>query len=523
MNTHQTRSAKLHDRARVSRMVRSGHRKLARVLAITLLAFGTGVAPKSAAQIFEPFPDGSASEVQPLQAGSLTVSGELRGRGQGWNWFLGDARARYAFGSSELRLAISQQRSSYGWKVELEQPSLFNLPDDAFTPGTNFPLGLGAIYYAANNNQRNPAGIFLRQAYLSLRGIDKNHSTLRLGRFNFTEGEEKTPVASDLAWLVRERVAHRLIGDSYWTDIGRGFDGVYFSSDLTEYTNLTFMAGRATQGVWQTNGMGEMDVDVLYGAYTREFPTAHTGSELRVFAMGYHDGRGLLKIDNRPLAAREADASNIRIGTFGINYALVAPIPHLGKWDMVVWGAQQIGHWGVLNHWANSGTFELGWRPPIPWIHPWLRAGAFFASGDGNPNDNRHTTFFQPLPTENQYARMPFYTLQNSEDYTGQLILQPTRRLLLRSEIHKVKLHAANDEWYLGSGAFQNTSFGYVALPDSGHRGLGNYVDINADWRVSSHFGLRYYIGAMSGKGAETSRPRGRKGGFTYLELAYRF
>jgi hypothetical protein len=488
------------------------------VLALVLFAGMPG-----AAQIFDPFPAGSQPQAKPLELGPLTITGELRGRGEGWNWFLGDTRTRYAFGQSVLRLGISQQQNKFGRKLEIEQPTLFNLPSNAFTPGTNLPLGNGALYYAANGGSRNPAGGFLREAYLSIRGIDRNHSTLRLGRFQFQEGTEKPPVSSDLGWLVRQRIAQRLIGDSDWTGIGRSFDGVHFSEDLTEYTNLTFMAGRATKGVWQTNAMGDMDVDVLYGAYTREFPTAHTGSELRVFAMGYHDGRGLQKVDNRPLAAQQADRTNIRIGTFGLNYVLVAPIPYVGKWDLLVWGAQQIGHWGVLNHWANSGTVELGWRPPVPWLHPWLRAGAFFASGDGNPSDNRHTTFFQPLPSEYQYARLPFYTLQNSEDYTGQVILQPTRKLLLRSEIHKVKLHSVNDQWYVGTGAFQSNSFGYVALPDNGHRGLGNYVDFNLDFQATRHFGLRYYLGAMSGKGAETTRITGRKGGFTYLEIAYRF
>jgi hypothetical protein len=48
-------------------------------------------------------------------------------------------------------------------------------------------------------------------------------------------------------------------------------------------------------------------------------------------------------------------------------------------------------------------------------------------------------------------------------------------------------------------------------------------VDFSANYQATSHFGLQYYIGAMSGKAAETARFSGRKGGFTYLELAYRF
>ena len=465
----------------------------------------------------------TGSQYQPLRLGSLTVGGELRGRGQGWNWFLGDTRTRYAFADTLLQLRVSQQIGKIGWKIELAQPSFYNLPNDAFQPGTGSPLGLGAVYYSANSNQQNVAGIFLKQAYISIRGIDRNHSVLRLGRFNFSDGQEKAPADEDLAWLKEQRLAQRLIGDSDWTDISRSFDGAHFSDDLGANTNLTFMAGRATRGVWQTDGMGEMDVDVLYGAYTREFPTAHTASELRVFALGYHDGRGVLKIDNRAQSERQLDTNNIRIGTFGVHYALVTPLPRIGKWDLVVWGAQQIGHWGSLQQRANSGLFELGWRPPVPWIHPWLRAGAFYASGDGNPNDDRHQTFFQPLPTMQLYARLPFYTLQNIEDYTGQLILRPTQRLVLRSEIHKVKLHSVKDGWYQGSGAFQNTSFGYYLLPNNGHRGLGNYVDFSADYQVNAHLGLRFYIGALSGKGAETSLPSGRKAGFTYLEFCYRF
>lgn len=475
------------------------------------------------AQVFDTFPEGSTYEPRPLQLGSITLTGEVRGRGEGWNWFLRDTRARYAFGHSLLLLSIAQQKQQLGWKIELAQPTLYHLPNDAFVPATGEPLGLGAIYFTANGNRQSVASLFVKQAFISVRGIDRNHSTLALGRFGFSEGAEKKTNTPDLAWIVRQRIAHRLVGDSYWTDIGRSLDGLHFSDDINPLTNLTFVAGRATRGVWQTNGMGELDVDIFYGAYTREFPTLHTDAQLRVFGLGYHDGRRVLKIDNRALREREADTRNIRIGTFGINYALVAPIPKLGKWDLLVWGAEQIGQWGVLNHRANSAVFELGWRPPIPRIHPWLRAGAFYASGDGNPNDDRHTTFFQPLPSENQYARMPFYTLQNTEDYTGQVILQPTRKLMLRSEVHKVKLHSVKDMWYLGSGAFENNSFGYIGLAGNGHRGLGNYLDFSAEYQVNSHFAFRYYIGALSGKGAQTARPEGRKGGFTYLELVSRF
>jgi len=485
-----------------------------------LLTFSATLA---GAQVVQDTLPAKQDEPTPIAIGSLNIGAEIRARGEGWDWFLGNDHTRYAFGESRLRLSLSQQKRKYSWKVEVAQPSLYSLPNDALQPVTNFPLGEGGRYFAANGGNTNAAGVFVKQAYFSIRGIDHNGGTLKLGRFAFSDGTEKIPAAPDLSWIKRERIAHRLIGDAYWTDIGRSFDGLHFTDDIGANTNLTFVAGRTTRGVYQTDGMGEMDVDILYAAYTRELPTPHTSSELRVFALGYHDGRGVLKVDNRPLAVRQADTQNIRIGTFGLNYALVAPLPYIGKWDLLVWGAEQFGHWGTLSHRADAGLFELGWRPPIPWLHPWLRAGAFYATGDGNPNDRRHTTFFQPLPTEQLYARLPFYTLQNSEDYTGQVIVQPFHKLALRAEVHKVKLHSVADLWYVGTGAFQNTSFGYDGQPNNGHKGLGNYVDFNSDFQVSSHLTLRYYLGVLSGKGAMTNRPQGRKGGFTYLEFAYKF
>ncbi len=458
-----------------------------------------------------------------LHLGTINVSGSLRLRGEGWNWFLDDTRTRYAFGESQLRIRLAQHRRRFDWQIEFEQPTLIDLPGDAFLPGTQEPLGLGATYFAANNGHRNPAGLFLKQGFVLIRGLAGNSDTLRLGRFEFSDGMEGRPRDSSLAWLTRQRIAHRLIGDSDWTDAGRSMDGIQFSQNFGPNNNLTFVAGRPTRGVYQTDRWGEMDVDILYAAYTRELPTRRTTSEFRAFAMGYHDGRRVLKVDNRSLAARQADTHNIRIGTFGADYVLVVPIWKLGRWDWLTWGAYQTGSWGVLRQHAAAVTNEIGWQPPVPWIHPWLRAGALYASADGNPNDGKHATFFQMLPTERQYARIPFYTLQNAEDYTGQVILRPSDRLWIRSEIHKVKLHGRNDLWYQGSGAFQNTSFGYIGRPAGAQGGLANFIDLSADYRVTSRLALSFYVGALSGKSTMTDRPNGRKGGFTYLELNYAF
>lgn len=67
------------------------------------------------------------------------------------------------------------------------------------------------------------------------------------------------------------------------------------------------------------------------------------------------------------------------------------------KWD---W---QIGDWGGLTHSAGAGAVEAGYQPKWK-LKPWFRLGYFRSSGDGNPTDGDHNTFFQVLPTLRIYA-----------------------------------------------------------------------------------------------------------------------
>src|SRR5205814_1613872 len=219
---------------------------------------------------------------------------------------------------------FSQQHAHFSWRIDFAQPTLIGLPNDAVMNGT--PLGLGGTYFTANSGRENAAGFFAKQGFVEIRGLAHNSGTLKLGRFAFIEGIQGSRDNSTLSWLRQQRIAARLIGDADWTDVGRSMDGVQFSDNLGQRNNVTFMAGRPTRGVFQTDAWGEMDVDVLYGAFTRELTTGKVVSELRGFGIGYHDGRRVLKTDNRSLAARQTDTHNIRIATFGADYLLVFPM-----------------------------------------------------------------------------------------------------------------------------------------------------------------------------------------------------
>ncbi len=362
----------------------------------------------------------------------------------------------------------------------------------------------------------------MSQAFVRFKGFGANGSNVRVGRIKFEDGGEITPQDPSLAFIKRDRIAGRLIGGAEWYGIGRSFDGGNFTYEFSQNTSFTLMAARPTRGVFDVNGMSEIDVDVQYADFTREFPEKRTSSEIRLFASGYHDGRNVLKVDNRPLVLREADNKDIRIGTFGGSYILEFKTP-VGGWDLTGWGAWQTGSWGTLDHRADAFTAEAGWQLPIgPW-HPWLRAAADYASGDSNPLDTVHETFFQPLPSERKYARFPFYTLQNGQDYVGTVLLRPRTETIVRMDVHKVKLSEPADLWYEGTGAYQNSSFGYTGQSARASGGLANYIDAGVDTPITSRIRFSFYVAVLSGKATLSTAQHGNKAGFAYTELAYRF
>jgi hypothetical protein len=190
----------------------------------------------------------------------------------------------------------------------------------------------------------------------------------------------------------------------------------------------------------------------------------------------------------------------------------------------VGWGAVQTGSWGSLTQRSGALVGEVGWQPPVHFLAPWLSAGYSYGSGDGNPNDGVHGTFFQVLTTPRMYARFSFYNMMNNEDLYAILQLHPTAKLALRSEAHTLRLANAADEWYQGSGASQLTSFGFTGRPSGGARGLANVWDLNADYPLTRYLSATLYYAHAWGKGAIANvYPKNRDAQLAYLETNFRF
>ena len=331
---------------------------------------------------------------------------------------------------------------------------MFGLPTAATDAAPQGALGLGANYFSANGNQRNVAMIFPQAAFRALSQRRRSEAAkLQIGRFLFQDGSELAPKDATLSTVKRDHVSARLLGDFGFSDVGRSFDGVHYSYS-TASNDFTFIAATPTRGVYQVDGWGWNRIGFGYASYTHDSARGRHAADTRFFVLTYDDWRHILKTDNRPAAVRKGDTENILIETFGA-HTLHTFATNPGVVDLLAWGAVQTGRWGDLQQRAYALDFEAGFQPAIsPALKPWLRAGFTEGSGDGNPNDKTHGTFFQVLPTPRIYARFPFFNMMNTQDGFGALILRPHPKVTVSSEFHSLRLSNANDLWYSGGGAY---------------------------------------------------------------------
>jgi hypothetical protein len=455
--------------------------------------------------------------------GPLEITVNWRTRTEGWNWFEAPTgNSDYAYFGSLLRIGIGQTRQKFDWFLEGEQPSVLGLPDDAVIAPPQGQLGLGGNYYAANHNHTNVANGFVKQAFVNFKSLGP--AAFKIGRFEYFDGLEVKAKDPMLATVVQTRISSRLISNFGYSDVQRSFDGVQLSVNGGG-NNFTFFGARPTQGVFQVKGMDELDIDTYYGAYTRSVSAGESSGQLRVFAMGYIDHRTtVLKTDNRPAAIRAADFGKIEIATWGADYVHVINTPDAGKFDVLAWGAIQTGSWGSQSQHAGAFVGEAGWQLPVKALKPWVSIGYSWGSGDNNPNDSRHGTFFQNLPTPRQYARFPFYNMMNNEDAYATLNVKPMSKLGLRSEFHGLRLAKASDLWYSGGGAFQPSTFGYTGRPSNGNRGLASVWDASADYQFCPMIGATLYYGHAWGRGVISSiYPKDQNGQLIFLETNFHF
>jgi hypothetical protein len=465
----------------------------------------------------------SAPDADAIKLGGVDFTATLRSRVYAWDWFEPTAKYQnqYAYSGNLLRLNFAAKAGAMDLDLEIAVPFLLGLPTNATAPAPQGALGLGSNYYSANSNRQEAAMAFAKQLYGRYH-FDERKSLL-VGRFEFNDGTELTPKDATLATLKRDRASARLIGTFAFSDVGRSFDGFRYSSTQPGSSDFTVIAATPTRGVYQTDGWGWNRIGFAYAAFTKDWGHGNHVADTRFFAIDYDDFRHILKTDNRPLAVRKGDMGNIHIQTWGA-HSLHALTTNAGTLDAMGWGVLQTGRWGTQIQRAYAFDVEGGYQPAIlPMLKPWIRAGYTMGSGDGNPNDNRHETFFQILPTPRPYARFPFFNMMNTEDAFGALVLRPHAKVTISSEFHSLRLTNPNDLWYSGGGAYQPWTFGYTGRSTSGRRSLGNLYDTSVEYRPNHHMTFTGYLGYTQGLSVmELIYPADKDGRFGYLEALFR-
>ena len=437
-----------------------------------------------------------------------------------WGYFQprpGGGDPNYAFVANRLLFGARYTTSRWEFLGAGQYVQFGNLPTRAFGPG---PLGTGGAYFDASGDTASHQ-VYLKYLAAKLKGIAAGLD-LQGGRFAYASGAEAPSGVPKIEAVKRQRVDSRLIGEFEWSLYQRSFDGARADWRRGPY-QLTGAWLRPTQGGFEEDANVHMArVNVEAAALSVRPGTWLPRTDAQVFLYRYDDTR---KVRARPdNTGKSAAAVDVGITTIGAS--LVSAFPRAsGEFDTLLWSAAQFGDWYGDDHgaWAVAGEAGYQWGG-APW-KPWVRGGINVSSGDDDPADASHGTFFQMLPTARKYAFSAVYTQMNLRDLFVQVLLRPTPPLNVRVDLHRLDLTSAADRWYFGSGAMQKsgTSFGFGTRTSGGARALGTMLEGSAEYAVNRHWSVGGYAGWMAGGGVVEALFAHDRLTFAYVESLIQF
>ena len=438
-----------------------------------------------------------------------------------WRFFeppAGGGNNEYAFAANRLFAGVQHTDRGYDLTAALQYVHFGGLPSDAAGPG---PLGTGAVYYA-HAGRSDSHQVYLRYANVRLKRLVPR-TTIQIGRMPYASGGEAASGNPKIEAVRTQHVAARLIGEFGWSIYQRAYDGLRIDTARSRW-NATGFAFHPTQGGFEdAAGLMMPGVTVLGGAATITSAAAEPAVQSQVFAYRYRDTRAVTQRPDN--TGRSAIAADVGINTFG-GAIVAAPRPRNGRqWDGLIWFAGQTGSWYEQIQRAASVAAEGGYQWTAARWQPWLRGGYLYASGDGDPSDTRHGTFFEMLPTVRQYAQSALCSQMNNTDLFAQMVARPRANINLRLDWHRVGLASRRDDWYFGSGATQQhgSIFGFATRPSFGARHLATIGEGSIDYAINRRWSVTGYLAA--GHGGDVVAPAfvGRTLVFGYVENVVQF
>ncbi|MEO8482741.1 MAG: alginate export family protein [Acidobacteriota bacterium] len=424
-------------------------------------------------------------------------------------WFL----ANRLFVGADLRarrweVHAGVQYVQFGW-----------LPAASIGPG---PLGTGPQYFdhAGRTDSRQLYVSFLN---VKVQNVGASGVSLQLGRMGYASGAESASGDPKIETIKRQRLDSRLIGEFEWSLYQRAFDGARLDVDRPEW-HATGAYFQPTQGGFEDRaGAFLKHVHIAAATINLKPGQSRRHTDLQGFVYRYDDTRVVTtRPDNQFVSATKAD---VHISSAGGSLVGAYPLGTRAQVDILGWFAGQSGHWYGQTHRAGAAAVELGYqRTKAPW-RPWIRAGWFRSTGDSDPSDARHQTFFQMIPTARRYSLSTVYNLMNLSELFGQVLLRPHAHLNLRLDVHHLRLSSPADLWYAGSGATQagGTTFGFAGRRSNGSTDLGAMAEGALDWAASTHLSVNGYLGAMHGGHVVSGTFAGSRLEFGYVETVVSF
>jgi len=467
-----------------------------RTLAITAVVVGILAA-------FVPRAGAGLPETPPLTAtgpggSSFTLSASNRLRGEFADWFdAGGAASNsdYGYLGNRTQVGLLAKWKTVSGFLQYQHTILEDVPQNA--------PGVGGTY-RANTKSDFQEGGWLRQGWLQGEATHGDWKyTVQGGRVRYQDGTESVSKQPLLEWIRRNRIAERLIGPFDFTHVGRSFDGgrVTFENPVALLSGFYFLP---TSGGFEISAGRHMGIDLGgLSLMKKDSPAFLPGLESRLFYVHYRDHRpgdgDVVVLDNRPLPARQADQRDIEVETVGGEVVYTRALGP-GYVEGLAWSAGQFGEWQSLDQESWAYALEGGYRfADVPWT-PWVRAGIFRSSGDDDPADDDHGTFFQLLPTSRIYAYTPFYNLMNNQDVMLQLLARPLGRLATRLDFHWLRVTEGRDLLYFGGGATKRDFFGYGGTPAGGKHETAYQLELTLTYTVSRNLELSTYVGHAFGQ-----------------------
>ncbi|MCC7125587.1 MAG: alginate export family protein [Acidobacteria bacterium] len=419
------------------------------------------------------------------------------------------------FLGDRLRLDVRGHWTKVDLTLAAQVVGMAGLPSQAVGPGA---LGVGALYYDQGGRRANSGQVYLRFANLKFPAVVPGLD-ITVGRMGYTSGAEAPSGVAKIETVKRQRLDARLVGEFEWSIYQRAFDGVRVDATRPAW-RATAVAFMPTQGGFARQGNVSMRKIGVGGVTVSSRPGTGTGAHAQVQGFGWHY-RDRRDVTQRPDNTGRTAPNGVDVDVTTVGGVFLGAMPAgAGEFDVLGWGALQTGDWYGDDHSGAAFSAEAGYQwTSAPW-RPWLRAGMFRATGDDDPADDKHGTFFPILPTVRRYAQTAAYSTTNLRDLFAQVQARPLPALGLRLDLRRLDLASKADLWYAGSGATlaRGNVFGYTGRTSNGQTRLGTVVEASADYAITPRISVNAFAGRMKGGPVVTGTFAGDVLWFTYVE-----